>query len=164
MRRLQILQNLRRLGLVPDRVKEPDRVHGQIQRFQSVHPLVFNGVRRFRPQKSPPKGGPSHRHVDAWTRARRPSGGATISFRCRPFQTWGSPMAATAIEVKRVAGVLRLIQALFGLDNPDHMHHEVIRDETGERLAKRSDSQSLSALRQAGIAPENVKRLLGFGA
>lgn len=49
--------------------------------------------------------------------------------------------------------VHRLLQALLGLPEPLYLHHELVADERGIRLAKRHDALSLLALREAGATP-----------
>lgn len=56
----------------------------------------------------------------------------------------------------------RLLQALLGLPVPEYHHHGLIRDAAGRRLAKRDEAAPLRALREAGVAPEAVRRRLGF--
>lgn len=58
--------------------------------------------------------------------------------------------------------VHRLLQALLGLPVPDWHHHALIRDERGERLAKRHDPLSIRALRAQGKSPVEVRALAGF--
>ncbi len=58
----------------------------------------------------------------------------------------------------------RILQSLLGFEVPDYVHHELIKDEDGKRLAKRADSKSLRAMREAGVSAANVRRLLGFPA
>ena len=53
----------------------------------------------------------------------------------------------------------RLLQALLDLPAPVWHHHRLLRDETGRRLAKRSDAFAIRAYRDAGHAPEDVHRL-----
>lgn len=60
--------------------------------------------------------------------------------------------------------VHRLLQALLDLDTPHYHHHELIMDETGERLAKRDQAQTIRALREAGLSPGDVKKRIGFVA
>jgi glutamyl-Q tRNA(Asp) synthetase len=56
--------------------------------------------------------------------------------------------------------VHRLLQALLGLPEPHYLHHELVTDERGVRLAKRHDALSLRALREAGATPgELLSRL-----
>lgn len=56
----------------------------------------------------------------------------------------------------------RLLQALFGRPTPDYRHHDLIRDETGKRLAKRDDARSLQTLRAGGASPEDVRAMIGM--
>lgn len=46
--------------------------------------------------------------------------------------------------------VHRLLQALLGLPEPLYLHHALITDENGVRLAKRNDAQSVERLRESG--------------
>lgn len=50
----------------------------------------------------------------------------------------------------------RLLQALLGLDVPEWHHHRLLRDDRGERLAKRRESISIKQLREAGESPDAV--------
>ena len=50
-----------------------------------------------------------------------------------------------------------LIFRALGLVPPDFFHCELMRDERGERLAKRHDALSLRTLRGQGIAPEKIR-------
>ena len=45
----------------------------------------------------------------------------------------------------------RLLQALLGLPVPDYLHHELVCDAEGKRLAKRDDAQSITQLRDGGL-------------
>lgn len=56
--------------------------------------------------------------------------------------------------------VHRLLQALLGLPEPLYLHHRLVTDEHGNRLAKRHDALSLAALRAAGTTPEALRSLL----
>jgi glutamyl-tRNA synthetase len=50
-----------------------------------------------------------------------------------------------------------LLQRALELPTPDYYHCDLVRDERGERLAKRHDSLSLRALRAAGVSPEELR-------
>jgi glutamyl-Q tRNA(Asp) synthetase len=52
--------------------------------------------------------------------------------------------------------VHRLLQNLLGLPQPVYLHHELVLDDEGKRLAKRHDALSIAALRGAGLTPEQV--------
>jgi glutamyl-Q tRNA(Asp) synthetase len=61
--------------------------------------------------------------------------------------------------------VHRLLQNLLGLPEPVYLHHGLVPDEHGKRLAKRHDALSIAALRGAGLTPEQVlARLPGRSA
>ena len=68
-------------------------------------------------------------------------------------------------DLLQATHVQRLLQALLGLPEPVYLHHPLLRDELGQRLAKRSDSQSVATLRQAGLSPSEViaRTDLAFG-
>lgn len=56
----------------------------------------------------------------------------------------------------------RLLQRLLDLPEPRYWHHDLIRDEGGEKLAKSRGSATLRALRAAGTSAEAVRRQVGF--
>ena len=62
--------------------------------------------------------------------------------------------AATALHV--------VLQALLGLPTPAYRHHRLIRDASGQRLAKRDDARSLASLRDAGASPDDVRAMVGL--
>ena len=45
----------------------------------------------------------------------------------------------------------RLLQALLGLPVPDYLHHELVCNGAGKRLAKRDDAESVAQLRDNGL-------------
>ncbi|NNG04182.1 MAG: tRNA glutamyl-Q(34) synthetase GluQRS [Inquilinus sp.] len=55
----------------------------------------------------------------------------------------------------------RLLQALLGIDPPVYRHHPLVLDGAGIRLAKRADSVSIRAFREAGLSPAEVRALAG---
>ncbi len=50
----------------------------------------------------------------------------------------------------------RLLQELLDLPSPVYLHHPLVCDENGKRLAKRDHTTSLIALRTAGFSPADV--------
>jgi glutamyl/glutaminyl-tRNA synthetase len=60
--------------------------------------------------------------------------------------------------LKSTARQLLLIRAL-GLTTPAYYHCDLLRDESGTRLAKRHDALSLRALRAGGRTPEDLLRM-----
>ncbi len=53
-----------------------------------------------------------------------------------------------------------LLQRLLGYDTPRYHHHGLIRDETGEKLAKRRVSTPLGELRAEGVTAAEVRGVL----
>lgn len=55
-----------------------------------------------------------------------------------------------------------LLQFLLDLPTPIYHHHRLIRDVAGTRLAKRDKALSLSALRNTGTSPADIRNLVGL--
>ncbi len=54
----------------------------------------------------------------------------------------------------------RLLQSLLSLPEPIYLHHQLICDDSGERLAKRHDSLAIATLRARGHRPEELWEML----
>lgn len=52
--------------------------------------------------------------------------------------------------------VHRLLQTLLGLPEPVYLHHPLVVDETGKRLAKRHDALSIASMRESGITAAEI--------
>ncbi len=61
-------------------------------------------------------------------------------------------------DLFHATGLHRLLQRLLDLPEPRYRHHGLVRDEGGEKLAKSRGSETLRALRAAGVTPEEVRR------
>ncbi len=55
-----------------------------------------------------------------------------------------------------------LLQCLLGLPTPLYHHHDLIRDEGGEKLAKSRVSTPIAQLREEGADPAALRAMLGF--
>ena len=55
-----------------------------------------------------------------------------------------------------------LLQKLLELPTPAYAHHPLLCDETGRRLAKRDQAQTLQALREQGVTPNELLKKLRF--
>lgn len=55
-----------------------------------------------------------------------------------------------------------ILQALFDLPTPIYHHHALIRDEAGQRLAKRDDARAIAKYRAEGIGPQEIRGLVGL--
>lgn len=56
----------------------------------------------------------------------------------------------------------RLLQHLFLLPTPKYLHHGLVSDMKGRRLAKRDQSVTLREMRAQGYTPEDIQKLIGF--
>lgn len=65
-------------------------------------------------------------------------------------------------DLEAATDVHVLLQHLLGLPAPLYHFHRLLLDDEGQKLAKSRDSQSLAALRDAGIAAAEIRRQLGF--
>ncbi len=55
-----------------------------------------------------------------------------------------------------------VLQRLMGLPTPTYLHHRLIRDDTGKRLAKRDDARAISKYRADGCSPDDIRAMLGL--
>lgn len=53
--------------------------------------------------------------------------------------------------------VHRLLQSLLGLPEPRYLHHLLVTDEEGHRLATRDEARTLATLRAAGWSPADIR-------
>lgn len=56
--------------------------------------------------------------------------------------------------------VHRMLQKLLELPEPEYLHHPLITDEFGRRLAKRDDARSIRHYRDQGLQPDEVLAML----
>ncbi|MGP6088298.1 tRNA glutamyl-Q(34) synthetase GluQRS [Antarctobacter jejuensis] len=55
-----------------------------------------------------------------------------------------------------------LLQRLMGLPTPIYLHHSLVRDEAGRRLAKRDEARAISTYRNEGLAPKDIRMKVGL--
>lgn len=58
--------------------------------------------------------------------------------------------------------VHRQLQALLGYREPVYLHHTLVTDNHGKRLAKRNHSKAIRLLREQGHSPEEVIEMTGY--
>lgn len=75
----------------------------------------------------------------------------------------GITHVARGRDIAAATPLHRLLQELLGLPVPVWLHHRLIRDESGKRLAKRDDARALSRYRAKGLGAADVRRLVGLG-
>lgn len=56
----------------------------------------------------------------------------------------------------------RLLQDLLGLPAPVYHHHPLIKDQSGQKLAKSIASTGLRTLRESGVTPSEIRRMVGL--
>ncbi|MER8806267.1 tRNA glutamyl-Q(34) synthetase GluQRS [Mesorhizobium australicum] len=59
-------------------------------------------------------------------------------------------------------GVQRLLQEILGLQPPAYFHHRLILGPDGRKLSKSLRDTGLTALRDAGASPEEIRRTVGL--
>ncbi|EKS32687.1 tRNA glutamyl-Q(34) synthetase GluQRS [Afipia clevelandensis] len=67
-------------------------------------------------------------------------------------------------DLFRATDVHRLLQELLGLPQPVYRHHALVLDEAGQKLSKSTRSTALRDLRAGGMAPDQVRRLVGIAS
>ncbi|RVD60658.1 tRNA glutamyl-Q(34) synthetase GluQRS [Mesorhizobium sp. M2D.F.Ca.ET.185.01.1.1] len=65
-------------------------------------------------------------------------------------------------DLYAATSVQRLLQELLGLPQPRYFHHRLILGPDGRKLSKSFKDTGLAALRQAGLSPQDVTRLVGL--
>ena len=65
-------------------------------------------------------------------------------------------------DLYSATSVHRLLQELVGLPQPHYFHHRLILGPDGRKLSKSLKDTGLAALRQAGMSPQDVRRLVGL--
>jgi len=65
-------------------------------------------------------------------------------------------------DLRSSTPVHRVLQCLLGYKSPQYLHHVLITNNEGIRLAKSKGSPTLQALRESGVTAEQVRQSLGF--
>lgn len=55
-----------------------------------------------------------------------------------------------------------LLQKLLNFKTPLYLHHRLIRDDQGKRLAKRDDARAIAKYREDGLSPSEIRALIGL--
>ncbi|MFT8777419.1 MAG: glutamate--tRNA ligase family protein, partial [Gluconacetobacter liquefaciens] len=69
----------------------------------------------------------------------------------------GVSLVTRGEDLRPATSVHRLLQVLMGWPAPDYVHHPLLLDDEGRRLAKRDRAQTLRALRAAGHDAQAVR-------
>ena len=65
-------------------------------------------------------------------------------------------------DLFRFTPIQVILQGLLDLPTPAYYHHELIRDPSGHRLAKRDDARAIRKYRQDGISPAEIRAMVGL--
>jgi glutamyl-Q tRNA(Asp) synthetase len=57
-----------------------------------------------------------------------------------------------------------LLQKLLGLPSPVYHHHALVTDDRGRKLSKSDRDTSLRSLRDSGVTPADIRRMIGIDA
>jgi glutamyl-Q tRNA(Asp) synthetase len=63
-------------------------------------------------------------------------------------------------DLSQSTHIHRLLQALLEIEPPRYLHHRLLHDEAGRRLAKRDKARSIASLREAGLSPKDVHEMM----
>jgi glutamyl-Q tRNA(Asp) synthetase len=74
----------------------------------------------------------------------------------------GVTLVTRGLDLKPATDLHRLIQSVMGWPAPAYVHHPLLTDAGGKRLAKRDGAATLRALRAAGHSPAEVRAMAGF--
>lgn len=76
----------------------------------------------------------------------------------------GITLVTRGEDLRGVTPIHRLLQHLLGFQTPRYIHHSLLYDETGEKLAKRKSSQAMQELRDQGISAAELRTKAGVEA
>ncbi|MEM1294224.1 MAG: tRNA glutamyl-Q(34) synthetase GluQRS [Verrucomicrobiota bacterium] len=68
----------------------------------------------------------------------------------------GITLVTRGMDLFHATHIHRVLQAVLEFPVPDYEHHPLLTDDTGRRFAKRDQSQTLKALRESGVSPDEV--------
>nr|WP_321983160.1 tRNA glutamyl-Q(34) synthetase GluQRS [uncultured Lichenicoccus sp.] len=83
---------------------------------------------------------------------------------CVTHDDWrqGVTLVVRGEDLRPATDVHRLLQALMGWTPPAWLHHDLLLDRDGRRLAKRDGARTLRAMRADGMTASEVRALAGF--
>jgi glutamyl-Q tRNA(Asp) synthetase len=74
----------------------------------------------------------------------------------------GVTLVTRGEDLLHATHIHRILQALLGLPEPEYWHHGLLTGEDGKRYAKRDQSLTIQALREAGKSPADVRAMARF--
>lgn len=70
----------------------------------------------------------------------------------------GVTLVTRGEDLRDATDIHRVLQALMGWPEPGYLHHPMLTDAAGRRLAKRDAAAGIAALRDAGATPASVRQ------
>jgi glutamyl-Q tRNA(Asp) synthetase len=67
------------------------------------------------------------------------------------------------LDLQPATSVHRVLQVLLGLHAPLYHHHRLILDADGRKLSKSTRATALRELREQGVTPAEIRRMVGLG-
>ncbi|NQV20088.1 MAG: tRNA glutamyl-Q(34) synthetase GluQRS [Rhodospirillales bacterium] len=74
----------------------------------------------------------------------------------------GITLVARGQDLRPATHIHRLLQAVLDLDTPDYFHHRLIEGPEGDKLSKRKGAPALRSLRDSGVSPGEIRRMVGL--
>ncbi len=65
-------------------------------------------------------------------------------------------------DLREATGIHVVLQRLLDLPTPAYLHHRLIRDDAGKRLAKRDDARAIAKFREDGASPQDIRAMVGL--
>ena len=72
----------------------------------------------------------------------------------------GITLVTRGEDLAGVTDIHRLLQEILNLDEPEYLHHRILKDKRGKKLSKRSSSTSIQSLRGAGYTQTEIINMI----
>ena len=72
----------------------------------------------------------------------------------------GITLVTRGEDLERVTDIHRLLQEILNLDEPEYLHHKILKDKQGKKFSKRGRSTSIQSLRGAGYTPTEIINMI----
>lgn len=66
-------------------------------------------------------------------------------------------------DIMPATSVHRLLQEILGFGDPLYCHHDLIVDDEGNKFSKRHGETGLRQMREAGMQPQDIHKMIGIG-
>ena len=72
----------------------------------------------------------------------------------------GITLVTRGEDLAGVTDIHRLLQEILNLNEPEYLHHKILKDKRGKKLSKRSSSTSIQSLRGAGYTQTEIINMI----